>query len=307
VPASGPLSEPVPADGDTGTGQVLRTGRAHRVVSFEGTALADTARELGVAAAVTVPIMVDRRIWGNLSISTPDRPPPPRTERRLAQFAELVSAAIANAESRAQLTASRARVVATADETRRRLQRDVHDGAQQRLVHTVITLKLARDALARNAMRPELIDEALFHAERATAELRDVVRGILPASLSRGGLRTALHSLAADLAVPVDVHVTAPRLPAETETTAYFVVAEALTNVVKHAHASRAQVNVAIDAGVLRIDVTDDGAGAADPARGTGLMGLFDRVEAGEGTLAITSPPGVGTTVRASLPVPATS
>jgi signal transduction histidine kinase len=255
------------------------------------------------AAGVAVPVMVEGRVWGALTASPPGPPLSPATEQRLGQFAELAAAAIANAENKAKLTASRARVVATADETRRRLQRDVHDSAQQRLVHTIITLKLARDAIAEGGSAAELVEEALTNAERANSELRDVVRGILPAALTRGGLRTGLESLVADLAVPVDVHVAVPRLSAQTETTAYFIIAEALTNVVKHARASRATVEVAIETGRLSITVSDDGAGDADPARGTGLTGMLDRVEAGEGTLEITSPAGIGTTLRATLPL----
>ena len=148
-----------------------------------------------------------------------------------------------------------------------------------------------------------MIDEAIQHAERANSELRDLVRGILPASLTRGGLRTAVESLVSDMPVPIDVHVTAPRLPLEIETTAYFVVAEALTNVVKHAHARRAIVEIRADDLTLSIQVRDDGCGGADPAHGTGLTGLLDRVEANNGTLTITSPPTIGTTLHVMLPV----
>ena len=255
------------------------------------------------AQEVTVPIVVDGRVWGALSASMPDSPLPVRTEERLAEFADLAGAAIANAENKAKLTASRARVVATADETRRRLQRDVHDAAQQRLVHTIITLKLARDAIAAGGTATELVAEALSMAERADRDLRDVVRGILPASLTRGGLLTGLESLVVDVSLPVELRVTAPRLPAHIETTAYFVVAEALTNVVRHADASRATVAVAVEGGSLSIDVSDDGVGGADPERGTGLTGLLDRIEANAGTLTIASPPGSGTRLHATLPL----
>jgi signal transduction histidine kinase len=263
----------------------------------------ERARELDVDAGVAVPVMVEGRVWGALTTSTSGPPPPAGTEQRLAQFAELAAAAIANAENKAKLTASRARVVATADETRRRLQRDVHDSAQQRLVHTIIALKLARDAIAAGDSAGELVEEALTNAERASAELRDLVRGILPAALTRGGLRTGLESLVADLAIPVDLRVTAPRLSSQTETTAYFIVAEALTNVVKHARATRATVEVGIEAENLSISVHDDGSGGADPAHGTGLTGMLDRVEAGDGTLKIISPVGIGTTLHATLPL----
>jgi signal transduction histidine kinase/ketosteroid isomerase-like protein len=298
-----PLGLRVPARAGTGTGDVRRTGRPARTDAYEGTALADLARRFGVVAAVVVPVIVEGRVWGNLSTSSSGPPIPSGTEDRLMPFAELAGVAIANAENRAKLTASRARVVATADETRRRLQRDVHDSAQQRLVHTVITLKLARNAIAAGDGAVELVDEALRNAERASSELRDVVRGILPAALIRGGLRTGLESLVEDLAVDVDVRVDAPRLPVHLETTAYFIVAESLTNVVKHARATRATVDVDLRAGSLLIDVRDDGVGGADPARGTGLVGLLDRVEAADGALTVVSPAGHGTTVHAELPL----
>ena len=253
-------------------------------------------------ASVNVPILVEGRAWGTLSTSTASPPLTVGTEDRLMQFAELAAAAIANAENKAKLTASRARVVATADETRRRLQRDLHDGAQQRLVHTLLALGIAKEAAASGRPAVELIDEAIHHAERATSELRDLVRGILPASLTRGGLRTAVESLVSDMPVPIEVHVSAPRQPLEIETTAYFIVAEALTNVIKHAHATRAVVAIHADGPALSIEVRDNGCGGADPACGTGLTGLLDRVEASNGSLTLTSLPTVGTTVHATLP-----
>ncbi len=250
-----------------------------------------------------MPVTVEGQVWGTLTTSTAGDPLPVGTEERLGQLAELAAAAIANAENKTKLTASRARVIATADETRRRLQRDVHDSAQQRLVHTIIALKLARDQIAAGGAAAELVNEALANAERANGDLRDVVHGILPASLARGGLRAGLESLVTDLALPVDVHVATPRLPTDLETTAYFIVAEALTNVIKHAGASRAAVTVKVNDARLVIDVRDDGAGGADPAHGTGLTGLLDRVDASEGTLEITSPSGFGTTLLATLPL----
>jgi len=234
-----PLGLRFPAHAGTGTGEVLRTGRPSRVADFRATALADVARQLGVGAGIPVPVLVEGRVWGTLSSSSSGLPVAAGTEERLVQFAELAAAAITNAVNRAKLTASRARVVATADETRRRLQRDVHDSAQQRLVHTIILLKLARDAISSGSTATGLVDEALHNAERVNSELRDVVSGILPVALTRGGLRTGLESLVADLALPVDLRVTAPRLSTHTETPAYFIVAEALTNVVKHARQLR--------------------------------------------------------------------
>jgi signal transduction histidine kinase len=299
-----PLGLRIRSDGDSGTGLVLRTGRPARVDSFAGTTLAEVADRLGVGAGVAVPVVVEGRVWGALTTSSPGPPLPAGTEDRLAPFAELAAAAIANAENKAKLTASRARVVATADETRRRLQRDVHDSAQQRLVHTIITLKLTRDALAAGQDPSDLVEESLRNAERASRELRDVVRGILPAALTRSGLRAGLESLVDDLLLPVDLRVAVPRLPARLETTAYFVVAEALTNAVKHAGARRAEVTVVLEGADLVVDVRDDGQGGADPARGSGLTGLLDRVEANEGRLTLSSPAGGGTALRAVLPLP---
>ena len=290
----------IPSDDDSAIGEVLRTARAVRVDDFGAPRLAGLAQPLTGRAGVAVPVTVEGRVWGALTTSTPEPALPADAEDRLAQFAELAGAAIAHAENKANLTASRARVIATTDETRRRLQRDLHDGAQQRLVHAIISLKLA-DAAAGDHPAAGLIEEALAHAQRANAELRDLVHGIMPASLTRGGLRAGLESLVADLALPVGLHVTVPRLHPQLERTAYFIVAEALTNVVKHAHATRATVNAALDGGNLTITVQDDGRGGADPTRGTGLTGLLDRVEASEGELSITSPPGGGTMLRATL------
>jgi signal transduction histidine kinase len=263
------------------------------------------AREWGVVAVVGAPITVGEEIWGVLTATSRERPLPADSERRLSQFADLAAVAIGNAESRAQLTASRARVVATADEARLRLQRDVHDGAQQRLVQTVLTLKLALHELGdgQAALR-SLLEESLRHAERATAELRDVVHGILPAALTSGGLRSGIESLVCDLPLLVRSRVVSTRFPAEVETTAYFVVAEALTNVVKHARAEQAEVEITAGAAgsTLEILVQDDGIGGADPALGSGLVGVSDRVAARDGVLSLSSPAGGPTRLRVTLP-----
>lgn len=276
-----------------------RDGTATTVATYEAgpAATPDTGTEL------TVPVVVEGRTWGALTASTAGAPRPGRGEEELEQFAGVVAAAIANAENKAHLAASRARVVAASDETRRRLQRDVHDGVQQRLVQTIITLKIAREAIARGGTPSREVSEALHHAERANAELRDVVQGILPASLARGGLRTGLESLVSDVGIPVDLRVTVPRLARQIETTVYFFVAEALTNVVKHARATHAEVTVDVDGATLRADVRDDGIGGADPAGGSGLSGLSDRIHAVDGTLTWTSAAGSGTLVRVSLPL----
>jgi signal transduction histidine kinase len=206
--------------------------------------------------------------------------------------------------SEAYLAASRARIVAATDEERRRVVRDLHDGAQQRLVHTVLTLKLARQALQNEEEdAPALLTEALHHAERATAELRELAHGILPGVLTQGGLRAGVDALASRVPVPVENGVSVGRLPAAVEATAYFVVAEALTNVAKHARARRAAVTARVEDGTLRVQVRDDGVGGARPD-GSGLLGLADRLAALNGQLRVESPGDGGTLVAADIPLP---
>ncbi|MEU8609613.1 GAF domain-containing protein [Actinoplanes sp. NPDC048791] len=288
---------------------VVATCRSSVPVGFRTRAEGGSAGALGVGALVAVPIVVEGQLWGGVSTTTQGEPPPADAEDRLAELAEIAAAAIANAQNKEELRASRARVVATANEVRQRLQRDVHDGAQQRLVQTVLSLKLGLDAADRGEDTVELMREALQHAERATVELRDIVHGILPVALARGGLRAGIDSLVTAAAIPVDLDLSAlpaGRLPSDVEVTAYFVVAEALTNVVKHAHATRARVTVAGEAGQLVVQITDDGVGGADPRAGSGLTGLSDRVDALDGTLTLSSAGGAGTTVRVVLPTPGT-
>jgi signal transduction histidine kinase len=210
------------------------------------------------------------------------------------------------ARFRAELTASRARVVAAGDEARRRIERDVHDGAQARMVSTVIALKLARRELG-DATGPavELVEEALAHAEGATGALRELAHGTLPGALSRGGLRAGIDALVSRIHLPVSVDVTAERLPPELEANAYFIVAEALTNAARHARAGKAQIAVVVDGDVLRLVVRDDGVGGARTDGSSGLLGLHDRAAALNGRLRVDSPPGEGTTIAATLPIPA--
>jgi signal transduction histidine kinase len=289
---------------------VMSTGRSARVdgrdYSTARGAIADYLRRVGNRSAVASPIIVEGRVWGAMVASTHREPLPADTEERMAKFTELVGVVIANAESRAELTASRARVVAAGDEARRRIQRDLHDGAQQRLVSTVMTLRLARRELG-DVTGPvvELVDEALAHAEGANGELRELSHGILPAALSRGGLRAGIDALVSRVRLPVSVAVTSERLPAALEATAYFIVAEALTNTVRHARASSAQIAAVVDGGVLWLEVRDDGVGGARYDGSSGLLGLRDRAAAVNGEIRIESPPGVGTVVAATLPIPA--
>jgi signal transduction histidine kinase len=292
----------VPAHAQLIAAEVLRTGRAARVERDDVDPADDLARILGLGAGVGAPIVADGRLWGLVMALTQDDQPPPSTESRLAQFAELVATAIGNSESRAELTASRARIVAATDEERRRVVRDLHDGAQQRLVHTIVTLKLASRALQRGEDPSSFVSEALEQAKRANVELRELSHGILPAVLTRGGLPAAVDALASRMPVPVEIAVSPERLPAAVEATAYFVIAEALTNVAKHARAGRATVATEVEDGLLHIDIHDDGIGGARPDGG-GLVGLADRVAVLDGRLNVESPLWGGTLVTADIPV----
>jgi signal transduction histidine kinase len=230
-------------------------------------------------------------------------PLPLEAESHVGQFTELVATAISNIQARTELAASRARIVAAADEERRRVVRDLHDGAQQRLVHTIVTLKLAREALEQeDEAGKSLVTEALDEAEQATAELRALTQGILPSVLTRGGLRAAVEALATRMTMPVEIDAPIGRLPAEVEATAYFVVAEGLTNVAKHARAGHAAVTARLADAALAVEVRDDGAGGVRPD-GSGLLGLRDRVESLHGHLRVESPADGGTIVAAEIPV----
>jgi signal transduction histidine kinase/HAMP domain-containing protein len=289
---------------------VRQRGGPVRVDSFEADtgAIAREARALGIRSSVGCPILVAGRLWGVVAASTKrEEPFPPDTEAQIAGFTELVATAVENAESRAELAASRARVVAAADETRRRLERDLHDGAQQRLVSLALRLRSAAAAIP-----PELREVHLELAgvgaelDETLSDLRELSSGIHPAILSEGGLGPALRTLARRSPVPVQLQVGMEgRLPARVEVTAYYVAAEALTNVAKHANASTVEVDVDADDGLVRLAVRDDGVGGADPARGSGLTGLKDRVEATGGTLRVESRPGQGTSLLVELPIDA--
>jgi signal transduction histidine kinase len=221
----------------------------------------------------------------------------------MAEFTELVGTAISNIQAREDLAASRARIVAAADDERRRVVRDLHDGAQQRLVHTIITLKLANRALQPNhEPGSELLAEALQQAERANVELRELAHGILPAVLTSGGLRAGVEALASRMPVPVEVTVAVDRLPAPFEATAYFVVAESLTNIAKHARATGATVRAQVEDGTLQLQVRDDGVGGARPD-GSGLVGLADRLAVLDGRLTVANQAGGGTLVAADIPL----
>ena len=285
---------------------VFDTGRPTRIDHYGEDAgpAAAAAVAAGVRSAVGVPIRVEGQLWGIMNVySTREERLAESTEARLAGFTELAATAIANAEAKAALTASRARIVATADATRWRIERDLHDSAQQRLVSLVLQLRAAKATMAPDAgeLAGQLDDVATGLGE-ALDELREIARGIHPAALAEGGLPPALRALARRSAVPVrlDVRVDG-RLPEQVELAAYYAVAEALTNAAKHAAASGVHVEVQAGQGVLRIEVRDDGRGGATFARGSGLVGLKDRVEALGGKLSLRSQPGAGTTVSIAV------
>jgi signal transduction histidine kinase len=285
--------------------QTRRPARIANAANATGAAIA-VIRPTGLRSGVGTPIIVQDRLWGvMIANSTDEQPLAADTEARLASFTELVATAIANAESRSALDASRARIVAASDEARRRIERDLHDGAQQRLVSLGLTLRAAQTAVP--SKLGELGGELANVAEGLTHvvdELRELASGIHPAILAKGGLGSALRTLARRSTVPVELDVQAQaKLPEQVEVAAYYVVSEALTNAAKHAQASVVQVEVAAVDGALRLGVRDDGVGGADATRGSGLVGLKDRVEALGGTITLQSPPGAGTTLRVELPL----
>ncbi|WP_329353621.1 PAS domain S-box protein [Streptomyces sp. NBC_01261] len=272
--------------------------------------VARTARPARVGRSVGAPIVVDDRLWGAVvAAAAGTEPLPPGTESRLADFTELVATALANADSRDQLTASRARVVAAGDASRRRIERDLHDGVQQRLVSLQLDLRMAQSMLDE---QPEELAEQLDHIAKGLddtfADLLQIARGIHPAILSKGGLGPALRALARRSAVPVelDLRLPAGRLPEWIEVAVYYVTSECLTNAVKHARASFVAVSARVEDDVLEVTIADDGVGGADLGHGSGLIGLVDRVEAIGGKLHVGSPPGEGTTLTVRLPLPRT-
>ncbi|GAA0727246.1 DUF4118 domain-containing protein [Dactylosporangium roseum] len=288
------------------TDMVWRTGRAARTDSYADDADPGNAcrRALGIQAAVAVPIVVEDRLWGTLAVTSAQAEPlPPDAEARITDFTDLAATAIANADSRAQLIASRARIATAADEARQRIERDLHDGAQQHLIAIGLELRAAEDV----DMPPEQLRAHMAHAATSltavVTDLRELARGIHPAILGAGGLAPALKALARRSAIPVQLHIhTDHRPPTPVEVAAYYVVSESLTNAAKHSQASVVDVNVTTQSDMLQLAIHDDGVGGADPARGSGLTGLRDRVEALGGHVAITSPPNVGTSLLVTIP-----
>jgi signal transduction histidine kinase len=303
-----PGDENVPIDGETVSGKMRRSGTPQRVDDYARVRgqLVKRLREVGIRSAVGAPVKVAGRIWGGIVASSGRTHAfPEGAENRLADFAELLTAALANVDAREQLAASRARIVEAGYEERRRLGRDLHDGAQQELVSAVLNLKLAQRRWGEDPDEARgLMEAALVQMEAGIRDLRELAAGIHPSALTDRGLGAALETLASRSLVQVELgEVPSERLPAPVETTAYFVVAEALTNTAKHARASHVRVEIRVVDGTATLEVRDDGVGGADASAGTGLGGLTDRVSALGGTLEIESAPGTGTTVRARIPV----
>ncbi|MGW5107497.1 GAF domain-containing protein [Nocardia sp. NPDC004123] len=302
-----PVGERFTLEGENIAAMVLRTGGTARMDSHDqatGSAAA-RIRELGLRSGVGAPIVVDGHLWGAIVAGSSRREPlPADTEERLAEFADLFATAIANAEARAELTASRARIVAAADEARRRIERDLHDGAQQRLVSLGLALRTAEASVPPELTTLEAqLSDVVQGLVGVSDELREICRGIHPAILSKGGLGPALKALARRCTVPVnlDLNLDTP-MPESTETAAYYIAAEALTNTAKHARATEAIVHITTAGQQLQLSIRDDGIGGADPAKGSGLVGLRDRIEALGGRMELTSHPGEGTLLQAGIP-----
>ena len=303
-----PLGRRLPLQGENLAGEVQRTGVPHRKEDYSDAPgpIAETVRELGIRSAAASPIVVEGAAWGVIAVlSRKPEPLPLDTEMRIAEFSQHAGIAVANANSRSDLAQSRARIVRAGDEARRRFERDLHDGAQQRLVSLGLELRAAEATLPpdQDDLR-RLLSGLGTGLSDVLADLRELSRGLHPAVLSEGGLTPALRALARRSAVPVDVRLTldGQRFDEPVEVAAYYVASEALANTAKHANASRAKVAVTHRDGWLELTVSDDGSGGADAANGSGLTGLVDRVEAIGGTIQIDSRPGGGTAVRVRLP-----
>jgi PAS domain S-box-containing protein len=302
------IGERIPLAGDDVGARVMHTGRPARIddhANIPGTE-AERIRESGIGSIVGVPIVVDGHLWGAAIVGSTDAHPlPVDTEARIADFADLLATAISNAATRAELIASRARIVAAGDDARRRLERDLHDGAQQRLVSLGLQTRLAEASVP-----PELdglknqLSRVVSGLTDVSTDLQEISRGIHPAILSKGGLGPALKTLARRCPVPVTVDLAIDRrLPDSVEVGAYYIVAEALTNTAKHARASEVEVCADSSDANLVLSIRDDGIGGAQMGEGSGLIGLKDRAEALGGRMTIESAAGSGTWLQFRIPL----
>jgi signal transduction histidine kinase len=303
-----PVASTIDLDGDTVVARVLRSGSPQRVDRYSDARgeLAQTLQDFGYTGAVAAPVTVDGRLWGALAAATRSEDPlPAGLERRLCDFAELAAQALANADAHQQLAASRARIVEVGDAERRRLERNLHDGAQQRLVALALDLRMVDATMEKDPPTArKILSAAQDQLTQGLDELRELARGIHPAVLTDRGLGPALQALVMRAPVPVEItEMPDERLAGPVEAAAYYVVAEAITNVAKYAHASYVTVSIHRSDGHALVTVADDGVGGADPARGTGLRGLADRLEALDGRLEVTSPAEQGTRISAEIPL----
>jgi len=302
-----PVGDRVTFDGPTAVGAVIRSGRTARIDDYSEIdgELAERLRGMGLRSSVAAPITVDGRLWGAITVSTTGNAVlAADVEDRIGQFTELLALGLQSAEGKAQLAASRARIVAAGDAERRRLERNLHDGAQQRLVALSLALRMARSTVDSEHPAAELLDSSGDELMQALEELRELARGIHPAILSDQGLKAAVGAAAGRSPAPVDLTIDlGVELPPAIEAAAYYVVSEALTNVAKYADATAVDVRITSGPAGVDVAVSDNGAGGADPAAGTGLRGLADRVEALGGTLHVGGRPGGGTTVSAHVPL----
>jgi signal transduction histidine kinase len=304
-----PVGSRVPVEETGVLAEIRKTGRPERIDDYKGRApeIVERLSSFGYGSAGAAPIRVGGQVWGALVAAAPrDEPLAPGSERRLADFAELVAQALANADAYRKLAASRVRIVEAGDTERRRLERNLHDGAQQRLVSLAIRLRMIRGSLRKDPESAEaLLVEANRELDHALEELRELARGIHPAVLTDRGLEAAVRALADRAPIPVELaRIPEDRLPDSVEAAIYYLVAEAITNVAKYAQATCASVAVERSNGFATVVVRDDGVGGAEPVPGSGLVGLADRVEALGGRLHIESPPGHGTQLTAEIPVP---
>jgi signal transduction histidine kinase len=309
APPPTPVGGQLPLGGQNVTTLVHRTGQPERIDyddAISGTIGQVATHDWGLRTSIGVPIRVEGRLWGCMVVAfTHPELMPAVTEARLAGFTELAATAVANAQAQAALAASRVRIVAAGDAARRRIERNLHDGVQQRLVTLSLGLREAQAAVPPGAGElTQRLEGAVTEVASVLAELGEVGRGLHPAVLTESGLRPALRALARRSAVPVSLDVQVKgRLPEPVEVAAYYAVAEALTNIAKYAGASAAEVEATAGQRVLRVSVRDDGRGGADFGRGSGLTGLKDRIEALGGRIWLRSPPGGGTTVQIALPL----
>jgi signal transduction histidine kinase len=303
-----PVGTRSPLGGDNLTSRIAKTSAPSRMANYrdDGSEITRTALSVGTRGSAGAPILVGDSLWGSIIVqSKVGRPLPGDMETRLSQFTELVALAIASAEARSELTASRARIVVAADATRRQIERDLHDGAQQRLVSLGLELRATEAALPvdRTDLQARLA-ETVRGLQEVVEGIQEISRGIHPAILSRGGLGPAVRALARRSPVPVELDVRGDRRMSEqVEVAAYYVVSEALTNVAKHADASVVSISLVFDDHAVQLTIADDGVGGADPGGGSGLVGLSDRIEALGGTFDVVSPTGAGTTLAMAIPL----